>query len=413
MSLRHFLLPVVSAGLLLPLSHQAAPLVSIGDNADLFFNGSSSVRWNSNIFRDDANEEEDMIFTLSPGLELNFGRGVSNADLSVIAQYDITRYTDNDRLDSEQLTIRALGSYRSSRLDLRGSVGFSEQESTSGDEQVTSTEDLIKSENYDANLDGEYRFSPKFSFGAGFKYSERKYTTFEDRLADRETWTLPFDLFYELTPKVDLSAGYSYTHSDVEETFRPERVPLAAYTGGYDTESHFFNIGARGTLLPKLNGFFKVGYRVRETDDSDTGILDSLGNPVILGETDRNDNGILGLDANFSYSATPKLSASLNLSRDFGVGGQGESTEVTSGRLSAAYSISPHWSSSAFVGYTYREYTDGDREDDQYTAGLRLNYSLDEHWRFSGGYSYSENKSDDDPRDYVIHIFDLTATLRY
>ena len=35
-------------------SSVAAPFVSIGDNTDIYFNGSSSIRWASNIFRNEA-----------------------------------------------------------------------------------------------------------------------------------------------------------------------------------------------------------------------------------------------------------------------------------------------------------------------------------------------------------------------
>ena len=38
---------------------QAAPLVSIGDNVDVFFNGSSSLQWQSNVFNDEDDEQDD------------------------------------------------------------------------------------------------------------------------------------------------------------------------------------------------------------------------------------------------------------------------------------------------------------------------------------------------------------------
>ena len=81
-------------------SASAAPLISIGDNTDIYFNGSSSLRWASNIFRNDESEESDLIWTVSPGLEINVGRGISNADLTVITRYDIVSYQDNDQLDT-------------------------------------------------------------------------------------------------------------------------------------------------------------------------------------------------------------------------------------------------------------------------------------------------------------------------
>ena len=52
------------------------------------------------------------------------GRGITNADFTVITRYDIVRYQDNDRLDTELFHIEALGTYESSRLSLNGSASF-------------------------------------------------------------------------------------------------------------------------------------------------------------------------------------------------------------------------------------------------------------------------------------------------
>ena len=114
----HLLLKCITAGLLsliIASSVMGAPLVSIGNNADIFFNGSSSLRWSSNIFSDADNEESDLSWTVSPGFEINVGRGVSNADLTVITRYDVVKYQDNDQLDTELFHVQAMGSYETGR----------------------------------------------------------------------------------------------------------------------------------------------------------------------------------------------------------------------------------------------------------------------------------------------------------
>ncbi|MDQ8193054.1 outer membrane beta-barrel protein [Coraliomargarita sp. SDUM461004] len=381
------LLSIISSGLLVQADMTAAPLVSIGDNTDIFFNGSSSLRWASNIFRDEDSEVDDLTWTLSPGFEINVGRGASNADFSVITRYDVVRYQDNDELDVELFHIKALGSYKTSRLDVSGSVAYDENKSSSGESNIT--DDLIEFDTVKADLNAEYRVSPKFSFGSGFRYSETEYQTYTYYFADRESLTVPVDVFYELTSKVDLSLGYSYTNTDVDAT-------LLSPNGDYTRESSFYNIGARGLLLPKVTGSFKVGYRTQDNDRPNS-----------------DDSGMLGLDANFSWSATPKLTMRLDLSRDFGVAGEGQSTENTSVDVSAAYSINSYFAASANLGYTVRDYTNTGRDDDQYNAGLRFSYSPNQYWSFSSGYTYSENSSNEVGRSYDNHTVDLTATLRY
>lgn len=371
----------------------AAPLVSIGDSTDIHFVGSTGLQWSSNVFRTDNNEQDDLMWTLTPGFEVNFGRGASNADFSILTEYEIRRYADLNDLDTELFRIQANGAYRTSRLDLSGSVYFREQKTSTGD--ISFPTDLVESDNTGGQVNGEYRFSPKFSFGAGFKYSKTEYKApFDAFLSDRERFDVPFDLFYELTPKVDLSVGYSYSESDVDSRTSPPAP-------GYTTEDHFFNVGARGNLLPKLTGFFKVGYRTRDSDRANS-------------STD----STLGLDADLTWATTPKLTNTLGLSRDFGVSGEGFSSENTSISISSIYSINSYLAATAFADYTLRDYLQNNREDNQYRLGARLTYTLNQYWRFGAGYTYSENDSSapsiaNRSRSYQDHTIDFTASLRY
>jgi hypothetical protein len=388
MDQKHAIFPCfVLAALAAVPTLKASPLVSIGDSADLFFSGSTSMLWTSNLYRDEDNEESDLIWSVTPGFELNVGRGVSNVDLSILTQYEFRRYQENDEQDVELFSISAVGSYRGSRLDLSASAGFSEQKSTTGEEAGIFSDQMIETDNWNARVDGEYRFSPKLSVGSGFHYSEKEYKPILglDWFSDRSTVKIPVDGFYELTPKVDLSVGYEYSETDVDASdFRP----------AYTTEDHFFNVGARGNLLPKLTGFFKVGYRVRELDNG------------------ANDDSTLGLDADLTWAATPKLTTRLGLTRDFGVGGEGESTENTGFDLNVSYSINSYLAANASGSYTNRDYAGG-REDDQYRIGTGLTYTPNQYWSFGAGYAYSENDSNLVDRSYVDHSFNISASLRY
>jgi hypothetical protein len=416
MKIKQFLpFPVILAFVSLPVVVQAAPLVSIGDSVDVFFSGSSSVQWQSNVFYDEADEQDDIKFTVSPGFEVNVGRGLSNLDLSIITRYDITRYDELSELDTEQFHIKAISSYRSSRWDVDGLVSYDENQSAGKDGNTNQKGRLTESENIRANLNGEYRLSPKFSVGSGVNYSDKQYQD-QESLADRESFKIPVDIFYELTPKVDLSVGYTYTVTDVGETVNGADFG-GGFTGGkvssYDKEEHFFNVGARGELLPKLAGFFKVGYRTSDSDDSSKQTFEN-GTPTVAESTNRDSRGTIGLDASFTYSATPKLTTALNLHRGFGVGGEGQGTTTTRANLTASYSINSNYSASANFGYTLREYeTTDDREDNVYNTGFRLSYVPNRYWRFSTGYNYNKNDSDSQGQSYEAHMVDLSASLRY
>ena len=397
----YFLLALIPS-LLAPItSASASPLVSIGDNADLFFNGSSSLRWTSNLFQDEDDEEEELVWTVSPGLELNFGRGLSNADFSIITRYDILKYEDNDELDTELFHIKAVGTYQTGRWDADAQVSFDEKQAPSQDIEAV----LVESEETKAHLTGEYRFSPKFSFGSGVRYKQLEYTSFEDSFADYDHWGIPADVYYELTPKVDLSVGYEYGSRDVDSFTRSN----GDVVGSYETDTHFFNVGTRGELLPKVTGFFKVGYRLRDSENS----VDTVSGVARAKERDGS-QGTMGIDADFTWAATPKLTNRLNLHRGFDVASEGDATTTTRIDVSSDYAISPLWSARPSFGYSRREYEDGNgRDDDQYYLGLNGNYSPNRYWRFSLGYRYSENDSNRDRSSYEDHSVSFLASLRY
>ena len=409
-------------------SSVAAPLVSIGNNTDIYFNGSSSIRWASNIFRNEENEESDIYWTISPGFEVNVGRGISNADLTIITRYDIVRYQDYDRLDTELLHIEALGTYESSRLKLNGSASFDETKINT--EQSNLDDDLVELNSTAGELDAEYRVSPKFSFSAGVRYLETEYQTYADRFVDRETTRYPLSVYYELTPKLDLILGYTYATSDTEGTsssfasgFDPVAQVVTEITDllqtGYDMDSHFYNVGLRGNISSKLTGYFKIGYRTRNPEDSiafstKTNVTNPA-SPVVVPPRpiNRDDSGMLGLDTKLTWMATTKLLVQLALSSDFGAGGEGESTEVTRANLVGNYSFNTYWSAMANLGYSETDYSDSAREDEQFTGGLRVMYVLNTYWRLSAGYNYTENDSNQAQRSYENETLDLTATLRY
>ena len=402
MKLKQFLLSAVFITFVgMPIAMQAAPLVSIGDSVDVFFNGSSSLEWQSNVFSDETNEVDDFKYTVSPGFEVNVGRGLSNLDLSIITRYDVVRFDEVTDLDNELFHIRAVGSYAGSRLSVNGLVSYDESQSNGQDGNDNQKGKLSASETTAANLNGEYTLSPKFSFGAGVNYNYREYK--ESSSADRESYTIPLDIFYELTPKVDLSIGYTYTSTEVFST-----VSGASEVSGYDKEQHFVNVGARGDLLPKLTGSFKIGFNAMDSDDPNT--RDGNG-PV--GRSDRDSDSSLGLDASFTYLATAKVNTQLRLNRNFDVAGQGESTEATRVDLSANYSINTQYTATANLGYTLREYVDTGREDDNYRTGVSLSYVPNQYWRFSTGYNYTENSSSDAGQSYEAHVINISASLRY
>ncbi|MDV7389849.1 outer membrane beta-barrel protein, partial [Arthrospira platensis SPKY1] len=103
-------------------------------------------------------------------------------------------------------------------------------------------------------------------------------------------------------------------------------------------KNHFFNVGVRGELLPKVDGFFRIGY-TRQSSSRDISNQDTL-----------------GLNTELSWAATPKTVVRLMGSRDFGVAGEGNVTENTRVSTSVVYSVTPLLSINGRLGWALRDY---------------------------------------------------------
>ena len=363
----------------------SSPLVAIGDYGNVFFDGSSSLVWQSNIFYDEDNEKDEFMWVMYPGFEANTGNKVSVFDAMIRTGYEIQRFPDRSGLNGEYLHLIAVGSYDGARLDLDALYSFDEERTTAG-QQGTLGSGFIEMDITRAHLLGVYILSPKFSLESGSCYYDRDFEEENIRLADVESFSIPIDVFYELTPKVDISFGYEHTFEEVSRS-----------TEDFDRDSYFVNAGARGELLPKLNGQFKIGFRHL--------------NPEGAG---RESNSNLGLSANFTHLTTPKLTSKLNLNRGFQVGSEGQSVENTSAKLNLEYAISGNYLASAYTNLIYQDFKDGnDGRDFIKSLGLRFSYLANQYWRFGAGYAYIQNDSNRTEQGYTNNILDISASLRY
>jgi hypothetical protein len=265
----------------------------------------------------------------------------------------------------------------------------------------TGVQDLVLSERIRLGANGEYRYSPKVSVGSGLTYEQTSYRKgFAASFSDRDSYTLPINVFYELTPKIDLSLGYRFRYTDVDDRVADIGDPPVP---GYTTKNHFFNVGLRGEVLPKVDGFLRVGYTRQSSSRANI-----------------NNQDTLGLNSEFSWDATPKTVIRLLASRDFGVAGEGNVTEITRFSTNAVYSVTPLLSINGRLGWSLREYkndtignTFSGRKDNTYDVALRSSYRINNYWTVSGGYTFEDNDSNRPGLSYTNHIFDVAVGLRY
>jgi polysaccharide biosynthesis protein VpsM len=368
----------------------AAALVSIGDFADLYFNGSVTARYDDNIYLQPQDEESDVIFIFAPGLELNIGNR-ANSNINLYYRHDFYRYIDNSNLDTDISNFFLDAYYNLPRLDLRLNGTFQQLIQPEPNTLAFQAEPgLIERDFYHVNLRGEYEISERFSAASGASVAR---VEFKDRLDgyfnDTDSFSVPFNLYYALTPRFDVSAGYRYRFTDVKRT-------------DLEYQDHYGNLGIRGEVLPKLMGEGRVGYQQRRIRGGD------------------NNDG-LSFGADFSHFLTPKITLLAGAYRDFEAGGTGTSIVSTGGSLGARYSFNQLISAHGGVNYFERRYDQDTapavwfdrRKDDTLDLNVGVTYSPTIHVNLSAGYIFRTNDSTIDGFDFDNNIFNVSASLRY
>ncbi len=370
----------------------AAPLVSIGDSMDLYFNGSATIRYSDNLFLRDDQKESDTVFIFSPGLELAMGKRGAEFTGNIRFQEDIDLYLEQDGIDNTKANLFANGRYDTGVFKFDAGLSFREMDQATQDligGQLQGK--LVEREVTSAYGYAEYTFSQLLSFGAGLRFDHTFFQTYERRgnpngiFSDYSVYTVPVDLFWKYSEKLDFSVGYQYRLTDISHSI--------------DTEDNFYNIGIRGEITPKITGRIQAGYTNRTYDL-----------PAGLPLDDEEDS--LTLVAGLNYQFSPKLNFGLTALRDFGTSGGGTSIEQTSISINGNYEMGRFWYASARFSYRNADYNGYDREDDTYDIGLNLSYRANEFVSLSAGYIYMKNDSSEN-YDFSNNVVQLSASLRY
>lgn len=355
----------------------AAPFLAIGDGAELFVTGAVGIRADDNIFlAKDA--QSDVIFDINPGLELVFGRNAHLSGSLKLAD-NFANYADNSGLNSQLFT----GDFSTKFDDGKMKLGFVTKyhELNQNQFDVRSTvvgggRSFVRRDAFSAVGTAEVEISQLTSVGAGVSFDQDRYK--RAGFSNLESLTVPVDFFYRWSPKLDLSIGYRY---------RDSRVDI-----GQDSTDHFFNVGARGELSPKLTGRFAVGVTTR---NQQRGGEDTL----------------LGLESSFLYLLSPKTDVEFGVSNDFGTSprGQQEKNLTISAMLTSR--IAEDWSVNG--GLKWRSINYGGRTDDYLEGQLGTSYIVNANVRLLGFYTHRNYSSDLKLFEFQNNIFSIAANFRY
>ncbi len=400
----------------------AASVLTLGSNAELHVKSSAEYRYESNIFRDEEGfqvagtgpvsgggnginigetltieEESDNIFVFSPGVELVVGDVATNY-FNASFGYDIKRYADNSRLDSNLPSVSAEGFFNNQVVQLKSNLSWLESDSSTSDIlDANLVGRLIEREQFSFNNYGEYFFSTKTSFGAGFDYLERDFIT--PGFSNNYHYAVPIDVYYAVTPKIDASLGYRYRRVHISDNPIIDRDQGAAFN------DHFINVGVRGEITPKLTSRVQLGYIDRS--------FARIDGPPRSGDEE---GGNISIFSNLAYQYSPKIQMNLATGRDFDASSSDGTTIVrTRIRLGVLYAYNQMWAGRANFGYAKSNYqgSANNREDDYFDIGVSVLYSPNDYLRFSAGYTYLDNDSSFTGLSYNNNLFRITGTFRY
>ena len=370
--------------IILHLTLTGSSFVQIGDAVSIKLDSSLAYTLTDNLFRDNSNKQSDEYFTLVPGVDVNFGQNDVGLDFNFGLAYDLIRYNEYDQFDADLLRYNFSGSsVQNSTLDSNFYFSQSESQSPRSSFDVAGNPDLIKSTQTEYGLVAEYSYSPKLSFGIGVKGNELEFDTFAHQLAAKESYSIPFDVFYRYSEKLDVVYGISYVSQKVGERTYFNR-------DGYETDSYYFNIGLRGDMLPKLSGQFSVGYRTLEFSNSNS------------------DREMLGLNSSLNWKLSPKFNSLISLDRNFDAAGSGDTYELSRIRVSNSYSINTECF--AILNFNYSEKDYNSRTDQMEDISLMLSYVPDYNSQYTIGFVLVDNQS---LVDYEVEEFRLSADFSY
>ncbi|HET7536248.1 MAG TPA: outer membrane beta-barrel protein [Candidatus Didemnitutus sp.] len=345
-----------------------------GTRNQVFVFGNVIFGYDSNIFSDNSGRD-DFNITGRAGMEYKRRAGIIAVDFN--AHVDSIRFQDfsgqdavnpNFSLQLEKTTGRTTGAfnisaYRSSQADAAVNI-------------------RTNSWNYPMTLLLKYPVNERYYLTSDTGYNAHHYID-NDQLLDYREWSEDVNLFYIYTSKLDLSVGYRLRYGETSEG---------------RTIDNNFTVGATGGLLPKLNGSVRFGYQVRN-DDVTHQSYDSGSALVQL-----------------TWTSTRKFTMDLLLSSDFNTAATGVTVDTISATVTGNYTFTRRFQGDVSVGFGRNHYVSEpppQREDTYTTFNIGAIYTVNEHLKFTAGYTYFKNSSTLATADYDRDVLTLDISSRF
>jgi hypothetical protein len=347
-----------------------------GSRNQLFVFGNVTFGYDSNIFSDSSGRG-DYTVTGALGAELKRRAGIIAVDGTITLNYLAYDKYSNEDAFNPNLHVE----FTKSTGRTTGSLTVSAYRESRSDSAVNLR---TNSWNFPVELNLKYPVNDRYYFTSQTSYLSRRYVQ-SAVLANYTDYAEAVDVFYVYTSRLDLLGGY--------------RIRVSRTSIGNDTYDHWFNLGATGGLLAKLNGTVRVGYEIRDVRGPDGGSYSHFNAMAAVG-----------------WPVTRKLNLNGQLSRDFNTIATGGSVDSTSAALRATYAYSRKVEFSAGVSTGWNRFLGTpppERHDTFFSYDLGAHYKMNEHLQVGATYTYLRNWSTFNISDFDRQGFSLDVSSRY
>jgi hypothetical protein len=371
------LLPLLIGAAALSLTASLHAVEPIGDNAELFITGAASMQYENNVFLLNVAPETGYIYTISPGLDLEFGKNSTlKGSLTASESWEYFQNVDvgNNHLGNVGLT----ANYDDGKSKVGVNASYTQTDQPTATFRVN-TGVLVGHNSTTVGAVDEEMIDEKSSVSVGAVYSRDDYRA--PGYSDTQSTTVPVNYYWKYDPKVDGSIGFQY---------RTATTQL-----GYDTKDYFFNIGARGEFTPLLSGQIRVGF----ANDSVSG--------------GKKSNSTIGVDGSFKYAYSPKTNMILGLTNDYGYNAYGSGFRNSGVNFTINTALEPQWSANLGFGYNQYSYTTTKQLDNYYTGKFGVTYEASQSMTATAGITWMEDNSNIAANSFTNEIFSLSVMMRY
>ncbi len=373
---------IVGTLIVISMSLLGVSTMRLAHAADWLIEGRAEVRahYDDNIFLDPDDELSVFGATLSPEIDIG-GRG-EIWDVFLNTRLDFARFTEEDSLDSEDVTLGLDSSYRTQLGTWEFDATFKRLN--------TRTSELTDTGRFDTGGERlEYELLPSWTY----------ILTPRDSIFVNGGWNQAFFDTATLNDFTEYSAGAGWNHRLTEQ----DDITLSAFVAhfenddvdGNENDTFATQVEWHRVFSDRLETRLAIGPRYTTTDSASRADSDSSFGFV--------------LDGSVAYDLDERTSISGNVSHSVDPSGGGSAVERNIVRLSIRHQYEPLLSFSLAARYqTNRDPNDEDddsRDRDYLSIEPRVSWEFERDWFLSGSYRFRTQELASESRAYSNAVF--------